>query len=144
MIPHPTPRPPTTPTGPATLPIRSLTALAALPTDPHWRQRLSLHLADLHRAFAVHVRLTEGPDGRYAEPLADAPRLARRVQILLREHIAVDTALHALRRRADLPEAGADELHDWLTALLVDLHRHRRHGAELVHQAYQTDLGGET
>ncbi|MBO4209243.1 hypothetical protein, partial [Micromonospora echinofusca] len=136
-------RPPTAPTAPLP-PIRGLATLARQPADPHWRHRLSLHLADLHRSFALHIRLTEGPDGRYAELLADEPRLARRVQILLREHIAVDTALHALRRRVDLPEAGAVELHGWLTALLTELHRHRRHGAELVHQAYQTDLGGET
>jgi hypothetical protein len=119
-------------------------SIAAPAGAPEWRHRFSARLGGLGDAFAEHVLVTEGPDGLYAELLDHAPRLARGVHVLIREHGAITATLEALQRRADLPEATTEELRGWASDLLRELSRHRQRGADLVYQAYQTDIGGET
>lgn len=119
-------------------------AIAAPAQDPGWRHRVRASLGGLRGAFAEHTVVTEGPDGLYAELLDHAPRLVRDVHVLLREHRAVVETMAALQRRVDLPEIGAAELRNWATELLGELSRHRQRGADLVYEAYQTDIGGET
>ena len=118
--------------------------IAAPPRNPGWRQRVGTRLSGLRGAFAEHMVLTEGPEGLYAELLDHAPRLARGVHVLIREHAAVVAAMAALQRRVELPETPNRELRNWTTDLLRELSRHRQHGADLVYEAYQTDIGGET
>ena len=119
-------------------------ALTACAEDPLWRHRLHRRLHELRHGFGVHRRLTEGPDGLYAEVLGSAPRLTHAIALLTREHVAVHAALLAFQRRVARPEATATELREYGDELLDGLNRHRRRGAELLHQAYQIDLGGET
>ncbi|WP_203864695.1 hemerythrin domain-containing protein [Plantactinospora endophytica] len=119
-------------------------ALAAPARDPGWRPRVRSSLGGLRGAFAEHMVVTEGPDGLYAELLDHAPRLARGVHVLIREHVAVVATMAALQRRVDLPEIGVSELRNRATDLLRELSRHRQRGADLVYEAYQTDIGGET
>jgi hypothetical protein len=119
-------------------------AIAAPVGDPDWRQRVGTRLGGLRAGFAEHVVVTEGPDGLYAELLDHAPRLARGVHVLIREHGAVAATLSALQRRVALPEATVDELRGWASDLLREMSRHRQRGADLVYQAYQMDIGGET
>lgn len=119
-------------------------ALDAAENEPGWRERVRTRLCGLHRAFAEHVVVTEGPDGFYAELLDQAPRLARRIHVLLREHATVTDALSTLRVRVAAPETTVEELRGRGGELLRDLARHRQRGADLVHEAYATDIGGET
>ncbi|MFC7550225.1 hypothetical protein [Plantactinospora sp. GCM10030261] len=119
-------------------------ALAAPAGHPMWRQRVSVRLAGLGRAFGEHMVVTEGPDGLYAELLDHAPRLARAVHVLIREHAAVLASVAALRQRVDHPQTTVDEIRTWGGDLLRELSRHRQRGADLVYQAYQIDIGGET
>ncbi|MGW4461142.1 hypothetical protein [Micromonospora sp. NBC_01796] len=116
-------------------------ALAGPADDPDWRHRVALRLDGLRGEFTEHVRLTEGRSGLYAELLDRAPRLARTVHVLLREHAAVAAVLAALQRRAQLPEATTEELRGWAGDLLRELSRHRQRGADLVYRAYGTDIG---
>ncbi|MFC0007415.1 hypothetical protein [Micromonospora siamensis] len=119
-------------------------ALAVPPGEARWRERLILRLAPVRRGFAEHVRATEGPTGLYAELLGHAPRLDHGVRLLTREHAAIATALAALQRAAELPGVECEELCGRAGHLLRALARHRQRGADLIWQAYQTDLGGET
>lgn len=119
-------------------------ALAAPSQEPGWRERVAGRLQSLSAAFAEHVVVTEGPAGLYAELLDHAPRLCRRVEGLIREHAAVETALSSLERRAVPPETTVDEVRWWGSDLLRELSRHRQRGADLVYEAYHTDIGGET
>jgi hypothetical protein len=119
-------------------------ALAAPAGDPAWRDRVVGRLRGLCSQFAEHIMVTEGPDGLYAEVLDHAPRLVRRVHVLVREHAAVEAALSALERRALLPETTTGQLRSWSADLLQELSRHRQRGADLVYEAYHTDIGGET
>ncbi|MGC5018331.1 hypothetical protein [Micromonospora sp. DT47] len=119
-------------------------ALAVPPGEPRWRERVIGHLAPVRRGFVEHVRHTEGPAGLYAEVVAQAPRLHRGVRLLTREHGAIVAALAELQRAVERPGVCAEELSRRTDELLRALARHRQRGADLLWQAYQTDLGGET
>jgi hypothetical protein len=108
------------------------------------RARLSLGLHRLRSSFADHVVVTEGPDGLYAELLDHAPRLAPGVGVLVREHARVAAAIDALTGRLGAPDADLDEIRSRSGRLLRHLCRHRQRGADLVYEAYDTDIGGET
>lgn len=119
-------------------------AVANATTEPRWRENVLLRLRPVGQGFAEHVRVTEGPGGLYRELLTHSPRLDHRVRLLTREHSAIVAAMMAVQRVAERPEASLDELRHRASHLLRVLTRHRRRGADLLWQAYQTDLGGET
>jgi hypothetical protein len=119
-------------------------ALATPAGEPRWREHLVVQLGPVRRGFAEHVRLTEGPNGRYAELLDQAPRLDRGVRRLTHEHAAIAAALVALQRAAELPAVPPEEVRERVGHLRRALDRHRQRGADLLWEAYQTDLGGET
>jgi hypothetical protein len=119
-------------------------ALAVPSADPEWRRRVALRLDRLREAFAEHVSVTEGATGLYAELLIAAPRLARSVGVLVREHAMITRALDALTQRLDELDVEVEQFRGWASDLLRELSRHRQRGADLVYEAYATDIGGET
>ncbi|WP_422738446.1 hypothetical protein ACN263_03895 [Micromonospora sp. WMMD729] len=119
-------------------------AVAVTAAEPRWRETVLLRLRPVGQGFAEHVRVTEGPAGLYRELLTHSPRLDHGIRLLTREHAAIVAAILAVQRAAERPEVGPDELHHRAGHLLRALARHRRRGANLLWQAYQTDLGGET
>ncbi|ASW53744.1 hypothetical protein CIK06_05375 [Plantactinospora sp. KBS50] len=119
-------------------------ALASPAGDPGWRHRVLVRMGALNRAFGEHVVVTEGPDGLYAELVDHAPRLTRGVHVLIREHAGVLASIAELRARAGHPETTIEQVRDWGEDLLRELSRHRQRGADLVCQAYPTDIGAET
>jgi hypothetical protein len=116
-------------------------ALAGPWGHPAWRHGVAAELRRLRAAFGTHIELTEGPDGLYAELLVDAPRLVHQVNHLGREHETMSAALDALARRVD---AEPEWVRGWGSELLRELSRHRQRGADLLYEAYATDIGGET
>jgi hypothetical protein len=119
--------------------------IAIPPSDPAWRHGVAAELGRLRAAFNAHVELTEGPEGLYAEVVGDAPRLANTVSTLHREHASVSSALDTT---VDLLDRGQfddqpERLRAWAAELLQELSRHRQRGADLVYEAYATDIGGE-
>jgi hypothetical protein len=116
--------------------------LAAPAAEPNWRSAVTARLSILRSAFAEHMRLTEGPEGLYAELLEHAPRLAYRVRGLVREHASLALGIDAVCSRVG--SAAPDDMRGWTSNLLRDLSRHRQRGADLVYEAYATDIGGET
>jgi len=124
--------------------VHSLARALNAPDAPRWRERVLVGLGPVRQGFAEHVRATEGPAGLYAELLGQAPRLARGVRLLAREHVAITAALAALHQAAELPDAPVDDLLERAAYLLRALARHRQRGADLLWEAYETDLGGET
>ena len=99
-------------------------------------------LVPLREAFARHRAATEGAAGIYADVVQDAPRLARTVDGLVAEHECIDAAMARLAHIASV-DARGDELRDQAHEVLDTLLRHGRHDADLVHEAYVTDIGGE-
>jgi hypothetical protein len=131
-------------------------AVSHAPRDPGWRNQVGERLTGLRRAFAEHVGATEGPDGLYRELVDQAPRLAPGVHGLVRDHRSLLDTMAGLEQRicpaaarpvADAPDNAnpdLDQLRGWARQLIQELYEHRQRGADLVYEAYGTDIGGET
>jgi hypothetical protein len=116
-------------------------ASAAGDTDT-WSTRVELALRKVRGALDHHVGATEAEDGLLADAVRQEPRLAHRAAVLRREHAdlyaAIDRQLRPpLRVRARAELAAAQER---VVQLLAAFSRHRHRGAELVYDAYATDI----
>jgi hypothetical protein len=111
-----------------------------------WAQRVHVALVELSGDLRTHVHLSEGPGGLYEEVLASAPRLAGRVRRLIHEHGEMTWLVEDLitRSAGPLDGEGLTAVRSRGTTLLGRLVRHRQAGADLLYEAYQTDVGGET
>jgi hypothetical protein len=111
-----------------------------------WAERVSVALGQLSADFGTHVAVTEGPDGVHRELLETAPRLANAVKHLVAEHAVIASLIEDLLTRASnpVPDEDVDAVRELATGLLGRLARHRQRGADLIYEAYETDIGGET
>jgi hypothetical protein len=87
--------------------------------------------------FALHVEVTEGPGGLHQAILAGDLRLANQVATLAGEHGPIAAEIAALAAAPDAADAAERG-----TALVERLEKHRQRGADLIYEAYQTDIGG--
>jgi hypothetical protein len=123
-------------------------ALAAPVTGDRarWAQRVHVALVELAGDFRDHIEITEGRDGLYRDLLASSPRLSDAVDSLTREHVVIVGQVDALMAPLTASEGAEDagSVRALGTALLGRLVRHRQRGADLVFEAYEFDIGGET
>jgi len=124
------------------------TALAAPATagQARWVQRVQGALMELAGDFREHIDITEGPEGLYREVVRTSPRLSDAVASLTREHQLINAHVDDLLARVTAPDVTRDvaRVRDLATALLGRLVRHRQRGSDLVYEAYEVDIGGET
>ena len=111
-----------------------------------WAEQVNVALAELSADFGRHVAVTEGSDGLHEALVEAAPRLSSPVRRLTTDHAVITGSIGDLLARTSPPVAAdeVDAIRELGTALLVRLARHRQHGADLIYEAYQVDLGGET
>ena len=114
---------------------------------PDWTNAAHKALIDLRDAFESHIAATESPGGLYQEILTAAPRLAGTVSRLGDEHpvilAAIGEQLEQVERVATPPGAdGVEQARDAIQRVLGQVVRHRQHGADLVWEAYNLDIGG--
>lgn len=111
-----------------------------------WAERVYVALVELSADFREHIDITEGHDGLYSGVLTTAPRLTNAVAGLAREHGQIKATVDQLLTRLSqwTTNEDVDGTRDLGTTLLSKLSRHRQRGADLVYEAYQTDIGGET
>lgn len=123
-------------------------ALAAPATTDltRWAQRVHVALVELSGDFRVHIGITEGPEGLYRDLLETSPRLSEAVAGLTREHAQITAQVDKLLARLAAPDVidEVDRVRAKGTALLGRLVRHRQRGSDLVFEAYEFDIGGET
>ena len=123
-------------------------ALAAPATAHHerWVQRTHVALVELSGDFREHIDITEGSNGLYRDLLKTSPRLSDAVASLTREHVLISGQIDHLLARVTAPDVDeeVDRVRDLGTALLGRLVRHRQRGSDLVFDAYDFDIGGET
>jgi hypothetical protein len=114
--------------------------------DGRWADQTRAALAELAGDLREHITITEGPDGLYLALERHAPRLSGPVEQLRGEHVdiagALDDLLTALAEAEAEPDV--DVVRRGGTELLVALMHHRQRGADLVFEAYELDIGGET
>ena len=121
-------------------------AAPATPDRTRWAQRVHVALVELSGDFRQHVDITEGPDGLYRDLLETSPRLSEAVAGLTREHVLISAQVDKLLARVTSPDVidEVDRVRGQGTALLGRLVRHRQQGSDLVFEAYEFDIGGET
>lgn len=110
-----------------------------------WAERVHVALVELSADFGEHIDLTEGSDGLYVDILATAPRLSGAVARLTVEHVKVSELIDGLLARASTLESeDVDPVRELGTTLLGLLVSHRQRGSDLVYEAFEFDVGGET
>jgi hypothetical protein len=107
-----------------------------------WREWVEVALVELCADVRAHLAITEGPDGLHRDVVEMAPRLSHAVNRLTAEHASLVELSD--RMRARVAAGPVDEVHALGIHLLDRLARHRRRDAQLVFEAYETDIGGET
>jgi hypothetical protein len=110
-----------------------------------WGERVRSVLAEVADDFREHIEVTEGPGGLHQAILAGDLRLANAVMALTDEHQHISAELDALLAATEPPVTAEDvtTVRERATALLGTLTRHRQQGADLIYDAYATDIGGE-
>jgi hypothetical protein len=110
-----------------------------------WARDALEQVAEVEQALVAHIEEAEGPHGLLGEVRRVAPRLARRVSQLEREHQILGRRIADLELRLQALLGGRQDVSpclDRALALLRDLSRHRQRGADLVYEAFSVDLGG--
>jgi hypothetical protein len=109
-----------------------------------WGELVHQALVELADDFVEHIEVTEGPDGLHQAILTGAVRLANAVNALAAEHAVITAEIAALVSQTEPPVTATDvdPTRERATRLLGDLVRHRQRGADLIYEAYDTDIGG--
>jgi hypothetical protein len=107
-----------------------------------WTERVCAALMELSADFREHVTIAEAPDGVHARTRRSAPRLARTVDLLEREHVELAALMDRLLDLLARPGATTSEqVRDDMTRLLGRLVRHRQRGSDLIYEAWAVDIG---
>jgi hypothetical protein len=110
-----------------------------------WAERVHVALVELSADFREHIDLTEGQEGLYVDILVVAPRLSGAVGRLTGEHAQISDLVDDLVARTAPGEGeDVDTVRGLGTSLLGSLASHRQRGSDLVYEAYEFDVGGET
>jgi hypothetical protein len=111
-----------------------------------WTVDVTKQLSAMLTTLDEHVEVTERVGGLYDEIQQRAPHLSTQVGRLRDEHPAMRAeTLELLDRFENDPIGDAwslDEARDDVQRLLGRVVRHRQHGADLVWEAYNLDIGG--
>lgn len=121
-------------------------AAAATADGSRWAHRVEAALVEMSGDFRAHIEITEGDQGLYLELLRSSPRLAGAVDDLTRDHLLIGGQIDKLLTRVTGQDdsVDVDGFRSTGTALLGRLVRHRQRGSDLVFEAYEFDIGGET
>ncbi len=111
-----------------------------------WVDGVRTAVVALSTEWRMHIEITEGDDGLYREILDTAPRLSDAVNRLAGEHAEISELVDALLSSVGTPGPESDvvRVRELGTALLLRLIRHRQRGSDLVYDAFEFDIGGDT
>jgi hypothetical protein len=109
-----------------------------------WGEVVHASLMMIADDFGAHVEVTEGPGGLHQAIVAGDIRLANAVEALTAEHAQIAEEIASLVADSQPPvtEDDVDDVRERATRLLGHLVRHRQRGADLIYEAYATDVGG--
>lgn len=109
-----------------------------------WGETVHEALGNIANDLTAHIEVTEGPGGLHQSILAGDIRLANAVEALTAEHSEIAAELAVLMADSEAPVTAEDveQLRDRATRMLGQVSRHRQRGADLIYEAYQTDIGG--
>lgn len=108
-----------------------------------WGARVQQCGEQLKAQLLDHIRATEGPQGFHEDIRTAAPRLAHAVAVLSSDHQAMtELAASIVVQAAYSSDGDVENIRELGTELLSRLSRHRQRGADLIYEAYETDIGG--
>jgi hypothetical protein len=109
-----------------------------------WGEAVHAALKPVADDFGAHIEVTEGPAGLHEAILDGDLRLANAVDGLRGEHREIAQLIAELVSDTEAPVTPGDveTVRERGTLLLSRLARHRQRGADLIYEAYQTDIGG--
>ena len=132
----------------ALLDLEGTLASAARGRAQAWADSVRAALVRVRETFVAHIEVTEGAEGLYREVLTQAPRLSGAVNRLQHEHTEIASAMAEVDNRLDHPMSDVDawvqSIRGGAVTLMGLLVRHRQRGADLVYEAYDVEIGGET
>ncbi len=118
----------------------------ALGREADWTREVVHRLGVLREVLEEHIEVTERAEGLYDEILAKAPRLSGPVQRLKDEHPVLRDGTSELITRLRTTPIGTvwslEDARDDVQRLLGRIIKHRQHGADLIWEAYNLDIGG--
>jgi len=118
----------------------------AVGREADWSGTVVEKLGIMRETIEEHIEVTESAGGLYDEIIAKAPRLSGAIDRLKREHPALrDSTSELISKLRTVPVGPLwplDEARDDVQRLLGRIVRHRQHGADLVWEAYNLDIGG--
>lgn len=109
-----------------------------------WQDRLRRELTNVAAALADHVEKTEGPDGLYRELTTVAPRISNDIRLLTADHAVIKGMIDEIEIAFDAEDVETALVREHITQLLGRITRHRQKGADMVYEAYQVDIGGQS
>ncbi|HXF71706.1 MAG TPA: hypothetical protein VNO79_03740 [Actinomycetota bacterium] len=111
-----------------------------------WQLEVRKAMEALRAAWEDHVLATERPGGLYDEVIERAPHLSGKIRHLREHHPQIAARIGELLERLERDEVDGDwpvdEARDDVQRLLGRVSKHRQHGADLVWEAYNLDIGG--
>lgn len=122
------------------------TLVSTGPYNATWWVEVALRLDDLDDRLALHRAEVEGPQGLHSQILDDAPRLATSVARLEIAHDGLADSIRLMRIQVGLVSGDPDqaqEVADQVLALVARLRKHGAEAADVLHEAYRVDVGGE-
>jgi hypothetical protein len=118
----------------------------ALGREEDWAREVVETLGALREVIEEHIEVTERAEGLYDEILHKAPRLSGPVQHLRDEHPLMRDGTSDLITKLRTTPIGTvwtlEDARDDVQALLGRIIKHRQHGADLIWEAYNLDIGG--
>jgi len=119
----------------------ALAAPAAQRAGP-WSERVSAELRHVREAVRAHVESTEEEEGLFDRIETEHPRLAARVAALRDEHSSLVGRASGLAERLEKDAGAHFTSHRGVAAsLLAAMRAHRAAEADLLYEAFWTDMG---
>ena len=109
--------------------------------DGAWREASVAAVDEAATTWERHVAGTEAPDGLLADVLEREPRLAHMVDSLRADHVEIQAVLD--RVRGSLPSQDPAEARKDVQDVAGRLSHHHHLGGELIHSAYDVEIGGD-
>lgn len=123
--------------------VVDLEQAAATPAAaPGWRREMSDRLHEVRTALIAHVDEVEGEGGLLERLGHDAPHLEEQLERIRQEHGELLEDVDQVLDVVD-PAHGAEpaEVRIAVLDLMTMIARHRQHGADVVYDAWEVDVG---